>query len=454
MSGPHVIDPSSLEFAVPFGYLVAVALTATPTLCALAPLRRPPVLDTVSFRLGVALNELPFIPLYFLLGSTLLAFGQGDVNSPGGWATFGLAVLTTLGLAVVARRGLRARPAIDAALAEAFGAKWRTNLDSNLAAGPRRQLPWARILFRPVFAGRREVEHVANIRYGNAGKRNLLDVYHHRSRPGGGPILIHLHGGGYVSGRKNSQSLPLLHRLASQGWVCISANYRLRPAVGFPEHLIDAKKVIAWARQHAHEYGADPAALFMAGSSAGAHLTALAALTTNNPRFQPGFEQADTSVTAAVCLNGYYGPYYNHSDTQEPPSSPHAYIRPEAPPFFLAHGDHDTVVPVETARQFAERLRRSSSNPVVYVELPSAQHAFDLFHSVRFEAVIDAIEQFAVSVTAQASGRGGHRAASAQAGTSATPTHSLHGGTDRQDPAGDVAMAPILHAKPRVGGPL
>ena len=173
--------------------------------------------------------------------------------------------------------------------------------------------------------------------------------------------------------------------------MCISANYRLSPAVRFPEHQIDAKRVLAWVREHGHEYGADPAVLFVAGSSAGGHLAAMAALTPNDPRFQPGFERADTSVTAAICLYGYYGSLETDERT---PSSPQAYVRRDAPPFFVAHGDQDTLVLVEDARPFVQRLRRSSSNPVVYAELPGAQHAFDLFHSIRFETVVNAIEGF------------------------------------------------------------
>ena len=56
------------------------------------------------------------------------------------------------------------------------------------------------------------------------------------------------------------------------------------------------------------------------------------------------------------------------------------------------------MVPVEAARHLADTLRRVSVNPVVYAELPGAQHAFDLFHSVRFEMVVDAIEAFAAWV--------------------------------------------------------
>lgn len=72
--------------------------------------------------------------------------------------------------------------------------------------------------------------------------------------------------------------------------------------------------------------------------------------------------------------------------------------RPGAPPVFVAHGDADALVQVEHARAFVRRLRGASSAPVVYAELPGGQHGFDLFRSVRFEAVIDGIEAFAARV--------------------------------------------------------
>jgi acetyl esterase/lipase len=374
---------------VPVGYLISVALVALVTLFALAPLRSA---GNLSFRLGLLLNEVPILGFYWLLISTSLAFVQGDIDAAGGWATVGLAGLTTAGLAVVAWRGLQAGPALEQAMAEALGAGWRTAVDPGLAVRLRRRLPLARIVLLPLSRRGPGVERVADIRYGDAGRRNLLDLYRSRARPAGGPVLIHLHGGGYNRGRKNSQSLPLLYRLAGQGWVCVSASYRLRPAVRHPDHLIDLKKVIAWVRAHGHEYGADPALLFVAGSSAGAHMASLAALTPNDPAFQPGFEDADTSVTAVIGLNGYYGSYYGEGEGGA--SSPLAYLRPDAPPFLVAHGDHDTVVPVESVRHFAATLRGVSTNPVVYAELPGAQHAFDLFHSLRFERVVDAIEAF------------------------------------------------------------
>ena len=378
---------------MPVGYLVGVALVALVTVVTLVPLRSA---GSLSFRLGLLLNEVPIVGFYWLLIDTSLAFAQGDINTAGGWATVGLAALTTAGLGVVAWRGLRARPALEQAMAQALGANWRAAIDPELAARLRRRLPLARILLLPLSRRRLGVERVANLRYGDAGRRTLLDLSRHRARPSGGPVLIHLHGGGYTQGRKNSQSLPLLYRLASQGWVCVSANYRLRPAAHHPDHLIDLKKVIAWVRAHGHEYGADPTLLFVAGSSAGGHMASLAALTANDLAFQPGFEDADTSVTAVIGLNGYYGSYYGEGDGGA--SSPLAHVRPDAPPFFIAHGDHDTMAPVELARHFADTLRSVSTNPVVYAELPGAQHAFDLFHSLRFEMVVDAVDAFAAWV--------------------------------------------------------
>jgi hypothetical protein len=132
----------------PVGYLVTGALACWCTLMALAPLGRPLAL--------------------------------GAIDSPGGWAAAGLVAMATAGLLVVAWRGAQAGPAVDRALDEGLGAGWRTALDTDMAAGLRRRLPFARILLTPFYFRRRDVERTANISYGGAGRKNLLDVYRHR----------------------------------------------------------------------------------------------------------------------------------------------------------------------------------------------------------------------------------------------------------------------------------
>jgi acetyl esterase/lipase len=253
------------------------------------------------------------------------------------------------------------------------------------------------VLFAPLPLFHPRVKRIANLSYGDAGRRNRLDVYRPRDGGGGGPVLIHLHGGGFsfLPGRKSFYARRLLFRLAREGWVCISATYRLQPEAKFPDELIDVKKVIAWARARAVEYGGDPDRIVLAGSSFGARLATLAGFTVNDPSLQPGFEGADTSIAAVVALYGYYGGIASRGGL---PSSPFDYASRGSAPLLIVHGGQDTFTPPRRARALAERARGATANPVVYVELPGAQHSFDLLSSIRVEAVIDGIEAFVASV--------------------------------------------------------
>jgi acetyl esterase/lipase len=180
--------------------------------------------------------------------------------------------------------------------------------------------------------------------------------------------------------------------------------------------LIDIKCALAWLKQHIAEYGGDPNFIVVTGGSAGGHLSALTALTPNDPEYQPGFEQVDTSVQGCIPFYGVYdftGTTDEHDGQAEllekyvmkgsPAEIPLAYDRASplrrvgehAPPFFVIHGDCDTLVPVAQARAFVRELRASSQEPVVYAELPGAQHVFDIFHTLRNDAVVDAAERFA-----------------------------------------------------------
>ena len=75
-------------------------------------------------------------------------------------------------------------------------------------------------------------------------------------------------------------------------------------------------------------------------------------------------------------------------------ASPTFRVNPGAPPFFVLHGVNDTLVPVETARAFVERLRAVSRQPVAYAEFPLAQHAFDVLASLRCQASTSAVADF------------------------------------------------------------
>jgi acetyl esterase/lipase len=380
---------------MPIGYALSMLLLAVCTTVAVSPPRpRRSSPSNLSFWLSYLVNELPFLAACWLAAATVDVAAQGDLDTPVGLVGAGSAAVAAFGLVVVVRRGLQARAVVQAALATAVGARHGTVL----ASAPARR-PWLRILVWPfpwLFRGR--VVRIRNIAYGPAGRAHLLDVYRPRRRAPAGPILIHLHGGAFRRGDKVLDGQPLINRLVQRGWVCVSANYRLGRKATFPDQLVDVKHVIAWVRAHGREHGADADQLVIAGSSAGAHLAAIAAFTPNDARFQPGFATVDTTVRAVVAMYPYPGPIA----IDGPPSSPHEYVTAGAPPLFVAHGGGDTLVIPEDARAFARQVHRTSQQPVAYAELPGGQHCFDLFHSLRCEAVIDGVTRFLVASAALA----------------------------------------------------
>jgi acetyl esterase/lipase len=321
------------------------------------------------------------------------------------------------GLAYLVAGSRKVRHQAEEALVEGLGVDYVEQLDApptddDLAT------PWRKLVnpFRMREVG---VRVEKNLRYSEAGRRGLLDLYLPADgQIKGAPVLLQVHGGGWTIGTKDQQGIPLMQHMASRGWVCVAINYRLAPRDRFPAHIVDVKKAIAWIRDNIADYGGDPDYIAITGGSAGGHLAALAALTANDPAWQPGFEDADTTVQAAV---PHYGVYdfagvtglrsaellrdaflaprifqkrWSEAREEYEAASPILRVTPEAPDFFVLHGVHDTLVEVAQARLFVEKLREISKNTVVYAELPGAQHAFDIFPSIRSAHVVRAIERY------------------------------------------------------------
>jgi len=327
-----------------------------------------------------------------------------------------LAAASVVGLGTIVRESMRAKELVEQALVDALGADYTAELDA-LPAPADLATPW-RSLVNPFALRDREVRVVRNVPFGPAGRRNQLDLYLPEASTEPAPVLLQVHGGAWTIGRKDQQALPLMQHLARRGWVCVAINYRLAPRDRFPAQIIDVKRAIAWIRDNIAEHGGDPRYLAITGGSAGGHLAALAALTPNDPAFQPGFEDADTTVQVAV---PHYGFYDIAASTGLPSSQvvrdrflakrvfattwdadPEAFeaadpilrVNPEAPDFLVVHGSNDTLVPVAQGRLFARRLREVSRRSVVYVELPGTQHAFDILPSIRGSHVVRAVDRY------------------------------------------------------------
>jgi acetyl esterase/lipase len=217
-------------------------------------------------------------------------------------------------------------------------------------------------------------------------------------------------------GSKRGQAHPLMSHLAQQGWVCVAINYRLSPKSDWPAAVVDVKRAIAWIKENISDYGGDPQFIAITGGSAGGHLSALTALTPEVSEFQPGFETVDTRVQAAVPLYGAYDLVDDDSlgapGTHEflakkvfkttlsedrdrwELASPTYQVGPDAPPFMILQGSNDVIARAAQARRFAETLRAVSRAPVIYAELPVAQHGFESVSSTRTAHTVSAIERF------------------------------------------------------------
>jgi len=377
---------------MPLGYLTTVLVFGFCVLILLAPVSRSRLLGVASFWSGLLVNEQPHWFALILAASTGLAVAGGDIRSTAGWVVVAAGVLVFFGLLLLLIRADGSRSALrDAVSSLGEGAV-------GLLGGERSHTV---SLLAPFAFGRRGVERIGDISYGPAGgKANLLDLYRPRGRNATGPTLIYLHGGRFRSGDKRREAQPIHYRLAGRGWTVISANYRLNPEGQFPDYLIDLKRVIAWVRSEGHRHGADPGPLFLAGGSAGGHIAAMGGLTAGLTELQPGFEEADTSVSGVIGMYGYYGGLEPPGSGPSPgiATSPRRHVGPESPPFLLIHGGHDSLVPARGARAMADRLR-AAGVPAAFAELPGAEHTFDLLRSVRIDNSIDAIEDFAAWVS-------------------------------------------------------
>jgi acetyl esterase/lipase len=268
----------------------------------------------------------------------------------------------------------------------------------------------------PMWHARRHRRYLyrTSVRYGS-NPAQLLDVWRRTDLAATpAPVLIFVPGGAWVQGSRALQGYALMSHLAERGWVCLSVGYRVAPHHRWPAHIIDVKTAIGWARANVDKFGGDRNFIAVAGCSAGAHLAALAGLTGNDPELRA--ELPAGSVDAVV---GIYGRYdWEDRSTAERvrfvdflervvvrqriarhpevfrKASPIARVHPKAPPFLVIHGSKDTVIPVEQARSFVERLRSVSRSVVSYIELPGAGHGFDLTDGARTGATVTAVGLF------------------------------------------------------------
>lgn len=266
----------------------------------------------------------------------------------------------------------------------------------------------------------------ADIPYAQVSEAQRLDLYLPSTGAAPYALVVLVHGGGWTVGDKRGE-LPsaVIPGFLQLGYAVASVNYRLAGEAVFPAQLLDVKAAIRYLRAHSGDYQLDAARFAVVGESAGAHLAALVGTTADRPKFDDpslGNEGVSSGVQAVV---DFYGPAdLATSDAQRasnPPcpsdpdpnialllgasplaapdlaaaASPVTYLHPGIvlPPFFIAHGDADCIVPYQQSVELHDALEGVAPGRSQLAIVPGSGHYFDF----DFASQSDALAAFLAS---------------------------------------------------------
>lgn len=250
---------------------------------------------------------------------------------------------------------------------------------------------------------------IATVKDDNGKDRVLrLNVFMPANTKGPVPALLFVHGGGWVVGSYEGDEIPtttnvktaagkesadkliqtmnqdyratyhVFKGVVNHGIAFVSVDYRLNYETTMPNQLYDVKAAVRFIRAHAKEYGIDPNRIAIAGSSAGAHLAALVATTNNDPKAEgtigdkPG--QGVGVLRALKAKHDTTSPDWKYVEIADF-GSPINHVTPQTPPFFIAHGGHDRLVPIEQSIRLRDKLI-ANGVPNVFISNSEAPHGF------------------------------------------------------------------------------
>jgi acetyl esterase/lipase len=198
------------------------------------------------------------------------------------------------------------------ALDDLYGADWEKRLAGQLTTQQRQALlrqRWSWRQPRPrvkPFWERDMVYHTVPAQNGFPEVDLHCDLWLPPERvPATGLAILYIHGGGYYTTGKDFGTRTFFRHLVAQGHMAMDINYRLAPQADLFDMLSDVQHAVAWLKENAELFGADPRRVVLAGGSAGAHLALLAAYANGTPRITPpDLLDRDLSVHAVV---SYYG---------------------------------------------------------------------------------------------------------------------------------------------------
>jgi acetyl esterase/lipase len=244
-----------------------------------------------------------------------------------------------------------------------------------------------------------------NLPYAPLYPAQKLDIYLPAEGEGPFPVIVAIHGGGFMGGDKADMPIMPMLEGVKKGYAVVGVNYRLSAEAQFPALVQDGKAAVRWIRANAQRYHLDPDRIAVWGASAGAWLANMLGLSAGVPELedlslgnpeQPSDVQAvvswfsptnflkmDEQLTASGLPPT---PEMKHIAADSPESllmgepitripekvkaaDPETYVTASAPPFFLQHGTQDFVVPVQGSIRLAAKLEKVLGKGKVKLEL-------------------------------------------------------------------------------------
>ena len=148
------------------------------------------------------------------------------------------------------------------------------------------------------------VKRYDDIQYGPNRKWNKLDVYRPKGVEGVLPVIVSVHGGGWVYGDKELYQYYCMS-LVQHGFAVVNYSYRLAPKYKYPAQFEDTAMVFKWVLEHSEEYGLDKNNVFAVGDSAGGQLLGIYSCMCSDKKLAraAGIEIPEGFKPKAVALN-------------------------------------------------------------------------------------------------------------------------------------------------------
>lgn len=257
-----------------------------------------------------------------------------------------------------------------------------------------------------------------DLAYAATSPTQRLDIYLPPEGDGPFPVVMWIHGGGWLAGSKDLEPRAFQRTVLTHGYALVSVGYRLSREAKFPAQIQDLKAAVRWLRSHADAYALKADSIGAWGSSAGGHLAALLG-TSGEVAALAGAELGNPGVSSRVqAVVDWYGPTdflqmdeqtlaigcplfegIGHRAPNSPESrllgypigdrpdlvqaaNPITYIRPDVPPFFIQHGSADCTVPYPQSLLLYDALRAvAGSDRARFSLIMDAGHGGRVFHS-------------------------------------------------------------------------